>query len=211
MTYLNWGEHMSEGKGKEHISFELGKKDLLPPLQKKITLHLAQTEPKTINETKKALKGQYKSCWIAFDSLEKKQIIKKIDVKSYHGQEYPRFWLTSAGVLVALFEGINFELLLEKTSEIYPEDKNLQIILELAPLLGVEVFKLAFLTLLEKGKLERDDLMMLVIAEMQNDLSGVEPDDIISVLKKHPTAYENTKKYTKTALEKMKKLDSLFK
>jgi hypothetical protein len=83
---------------------------------------------------------------------------------------------------------------LQKTSEIYPEDKNLQIILELAPLLGVDVFKLAFLTLLEKGKLERNDLMMIVTAEMQNDLDGVEPEDIISVLKKHPTAYENTKK-----------------
>jgi len=201
---------MSEGKGKEHISFELSKKDLLPPLQKKIALHLAQTEPKTINETAEAMNGQYKSYWLAFNKLEKKQVIKKIDVKSYHGQEFDRFWLTSAGVLVALFEGISFELLLEKTSEIYPDDKNLQIILELAPLLGIEVFKLAFLTLLEKGKLERNDLMMLVIAEMQNDLDGVEPEDIISVLKKHPTAYENTKKYAKTALEKMKKLDSLF-
>jgi len=202
---------MSEGKGKEHISFELSKKDLLPPLQKKIVLYLAKTEPQTINEAVKAMGGQYKSCWLAFNKLEKKQVIKKIDVKSYHGQDYPRFWLTSTGVLVTLFEGISFELLLEKTSEIYPDDKNLQIILELAPLLGVEVFKLAFLTLLEKGKLDANDLMMLVIAEMQNDLDGVEPEDIISVLKKHPTAYENTKKYTKTALEKMKKLDSLFK
>lgn len=202
---------MSEGKGKEHISFELGKKDLLPPLQKKIALHLAQTEPKTMNETAEEMNGQYKSYWLAFNKLEKKQVIKKIDLKSYHGQEYPRFWLTSTGVLVALFEGISFELLLEKTSEIYPDDKNLQIILELAPLLGVEVFKLAFLTLLKKGKLEEKDLMLIVTAEMQNDFDGVEPEDIISVLKKHPTAYENTKKYTKTALEKMKKLDSLFK
>ena len=202
---------MSKDKGKEPISFELGKKDLLPPLQKKITLHLAQTEPKTINETAEAMNGQYKSYWLAFGKLEKKQVIKKIDTKPYRGQNFDRFWLTSTGVLVALFEGINFELLLEKTSEIYPNDKNLQIILELAPLLGVDVFKLAFLTLLEKGKLERNDLMMLVIAEMQNDLDGVEPEDIISVLKKHPTAYENTKKYAKTALEKMKKLDSMFK
>jgi hypothetical protein len=202
---------MSEGKGKEHISFELDKKDLLPPLQKKITLHLAQTQPKTINETVKAMRGQYKSYWLAFDKLEKKQVIKRIETKSYHGQEFDRFWLNSTGVLVALFEGISFELLLEKTREIYPEDKNLQIILELAPLLGVDVFKLAFLTLLEKGKLERNDLMKLVIAEMQNDLDGVETEDIISVLKTHPTAYENTKKYAKTALEKMKKLNSLFK
>ena len=202
---------MSEGKEKEHTSFELGKKDLLPPLQKKIVLYLAKTEPQTINKAVKAMGGQYKSCWLAFNKLEQKQVIKKIDVKSYHGQEFDRFWLTSAGVLVALFEGISFELLLEKTSEIYPDDIKLQIILELAPLLGVEVFKIAFLALLKKGKLEEEDLMMIVTTEMQRDFDGVQPEDVINVLKKHPVAYENTKKYTRKAREKIEKLNSLFK
>jgi hypothetical protein len=179
-------------------------------LQKRIILHLAKNEPQTINETVKSLTGSYKSFWVAFNKLKNKQIIKKIDVKPYRGQEYPRFWLTSAGVLVALFGGISFKVLLEKTFKIYPNDRNLQIILELSPIFGIEPFKIAFLTLLKKGKLEEKDLMMIVTAEMQSDFDGKRPEDIIAVLKKHPAAYENTKEYARKAREKIDKLDSLF-
>jgi hypothetical protein len=49
------------------------------------------------------------------------------------------------------------------------------------------------------------------LKHLQKHCYLTQPEDIISVLKKHPTAYKNTKKYTKTALEKIKKLDSLFK
>jgi hypothetical protein len=204
-------------KGKqEHMSLGLVKGDILPPLQKKIVLHLAKSEPKTINETVTALKGNYKSSWIAFNKLEEKQIIQKTDTKSYRGREYPRFWLTPTGVLIALFEGINFEVLLERTLKMYPDDKNIQILLELSPVFGTEVFKLAFLTILKKGKLDEDDLTMIVTAELnspeaQSDFGGRRPEDILAILKKHPVAYENTKKYARRAREKIEKLDSLFK
>jgi hypothetical protein len=204
-------------KGKqEHMSLGLVKGDILPPLQKKIVLHLAKSEPKTINETVTALKGNYKSSWIAFNKIEEKQIIQKTDTKSYRGREYPRFWLTPTGVLIALFEGINFEVLLERTLKMYPDDKNIQILLELSPVFGTEVFKLAFLTILKKGKLDEDDLTMIVTAELnspeaQSDFGGRRPEDILAILKKHPVAYENTKKYARRAREKIEKLDSLFK
>jgi hypothetical protein len=204
-------------KGKqEHMSLGLVKGDILPPLQKKIALHLAKSEPQTINETVTALKGSYKSSWLAFNKLEEKQIITKIDTKSYRGREYPRFWLTPAGVLIALFEGISFDVLLERTLKMYPDDKNIQILLELSPVFGTEVFKLAFLTILKKGKLDEDDLTMIVTAELnspeaQSDFGGRRPEDILAILKKHPVAYENTKKYARRAREKMDKLDSLFK
>jgi len=202
---------MSEEPENEHISFELTKGELLPPLQKRIVLHLAKNEPQTVNETVKSLNGSYKSFWVAFNKLEKKQVIKKLTVKSYRGQEFPRFWLTSAGVLIALFSGVGFEILLEKTLKMYPTDKNLPVILELTPILGTEAFKIAFLTLLKKGKLEEKDLMMIITAEMQSDFDGKQPEDIIAVLKKYPEAYENTKKYARKACEKIEKLDSLFK
>jgi hypothetical protein len=204
-------------KGKqEPMSIGFVKGNILPPLQKRIVLHLAENEPQTINETVTAIEGHYKSSWIAFNKLEEKQIIKKIDTKSYRGREYPRFWLTDTGVLIALFEGVGFEVLLERTLEIYPDDKNIQILLELSPVFGTEVFKLAFLTILKKGKLDEDDLTMIVTAELnspeaQSDFGGRRPEDILALLKKHPVAYENTKKYAKRAREKMDKLDSLFK
>jgi hypothetical protein len=207
---------MKQKGNQKHMSLGLFKGDILPPLQKKIVLHLAKSEPQTINETVTALKGNYKSSWIAFNKLEEKQIIQKTDTKSYRGREYPRFWLTPTGVLIALFEGINFEVLLERTLKMYPDDKNIQILLELSPVFGTEVFKLAFLTILKKGKLDEDDLTMIVTAELnspeaQSDFGGRRPEDILAILKKHPVAYENTKKYARRAREKIEKLDSLFK
>jgi hypothetical protein len=202
---------MSENTEQKHISFELNKGEFLPPLQKRIVLHLAKNRPQTINETVKSLRGSYKSTWLAFNTLEEKQVIKKMGVKYYRGQDFPCFWLTSAGVLISLFAGISFEVLLEKTLKMYPDDKNLPIILELSPIFGIEPFKIAFSTLLKKGKLEEKDFMMIVTAEMQSDFDGKQPEDIIAVLKKHPVAYENTKQYARKALEKISKLDSLFK
>ena len=207
---------MKRKSKQKHMSIGFVKGDILPPLQKKIVLHLAKSEPQTINETVTALEGSYKSSWIAFNKLEEKQIITKTDTKSYRGREYPRFWLTPAGVLIALFEGINFEALLERTLKTYPDDKNIQILLELSPVFGTEVFKLAFLTILKKGKLEEDDLTMIVTAELnspeaQSDFGGRRPEDILAILKKHPIAYENTKQYARRAREKIDKLYELFK
>ena len=207
---------MKRKSKQKHMSIGFVKGDILPPLQKKIVLHLAKSEPKTINETVTALKGNYKSSWIAFNKLEEKQIIQKTDTKSYRGREYPRFWLTPTGVLIALFEGINFEVLLERTLKMYPDDKNIQILLELSPVFGTEVFKLAFLSILKKGKLDEDDLTMIVTAELnspeaQSDFGGRRPEDILAILKKHPIAYENTKQYARRAREKIDKLDELFK
>jgi hypothetical protein len=202
---------MSGENDKEHISFGLNKKDILPPLQKRIVTHLAKTKPSTINETVKAMKGQYKSCWLAFNALEEKHVIKKIDIKSYHGQEYPLFWLTPSGVLIALFEGVSHEVLLEKILQIYPDDKNLQIILEFSPIFGLEVFKIAFLTLQDRGKFDMENIMMMVSIVAKNDFNGKPTEDIIAILKKNPESYENAKKYAKTAFENIKKLNTLFK
>jgi hypothetical protein len=52
-------------------------KGIYYPLQKKIVLHLAKSEPQTINETVTSIDGHYKSSWIAFNKLEEKQIIKR--------------------------------------------------------------------------------------------------------------------------------------
>jgi hypothetical protein len=202
---------MSAESGKEHTSFGLNKKDILPPLQKRIVIQLAKTKPSTINETRKALKGQYKSHWLAFNTLEEKNVIKKIDTKPYRGQEYPLYWLTQSGVLIALFEGVSHEVLLEKIHQIYPDDKSLQTILEFSPIFGLEVFKIAFLNLEEKGEIGMKDWVTMVTLVAQNDFNGKPTEDIINILKKNPESYDNAKKYAKTAFENIKKLNALFK
>lgn len=201
---------MSEENGKEHISIGLNK-DILPSLQKRIVIQLANTEPSTINETTKAIDGQYKSCWLAFDALAEKNVVKETGIKSYHGREFPLFWLTPSGVLIALFEGVSYEVLLEKILQIYPDDKSLQIILEFSPIFGKEVFKIAFSTLQDGGKFDMADIMMMASIVTKNDFNGKPTEDIITILKKNPESYENAKKYAKTAFENIKKLNTLFK
>jgi ribosomal protein L28 len=80
---------MSDSKSPHHNSKPITKKTFLPPLQKKVLLYLANNEPKTINETVKALKSHYKSTWNAFNNLEKKTLINPVSTKKYQGQEYP--------------------------------------------------------------------------------------------------------------------------
>lgn len=168
---------MSQKKPNLHTSFQPNKGDILPPLQKRIVLFLANNDPQTINETVKGLRGSYKSFWTAFNSLKQKQFLNSVSVKSYRGREYPRFWVSPTGVLLALFEGVSPESLLEKSLEIYPEDTNLQPILEVSPILGTEAFKFAFQVILAKGKLEQSDIPMIIFTQAQKDLdiSQLEP------------------------------------
>ena len=202
---------MSPDKPDLHMSFPSKKSDILPPLQKRIVLFLANNEPQTVNEIAKALKGGYKSFWTAFNSLKEKQLVQPVSVKSYRGREYPRFWVSSTGVLISLFEGVSSQILLEKSLIMYPEDTNLQAILEVSPILGTEAFKLAFQVIMTKGKLEQSDITMIIFAEMQKDLDISQLEPLLAILKKHPDQFETTKAYAKNISKKMSKLESLFK
>jgi hypothetical protein len=66
------------------------------------------------------------------------------------------------------------------------------------------------LTLQDKGELDMNDWVTMAILVAQNDFNGAPSKDIIAVLKKHPKAYENAKKYAKMALENIEKLNTLF-
>ena len=61
--------------------------------------------------------------------------IEKIKEKAYRGRQYPRFWLTENGILLAMSERIKPEILLRKTQEIYPKNRKLQFIIEAIPFL----------------------------------------------------------------------------
>src|SRR5208283_5843879 len=136
---------MAKPKASQHTSKTTTKKAFLPILQKKIFLHLANSDPEDINEVVTDLKSHYKSTWTAFKQLEKKNLVKAVSTKSYQGQEYPLYWLTPDGAFIALCEGANAERLIRKVLGIYPENKDLPYLLESTSILGTEAFRIGYL------------------------------------------------------------------
>jgi len=173
---------------------EMLKIEWKPPLQKRIVLHLAKSGAQTINETVSGLKGHYKSSWIAFNVLERKKIIKKVDMKIYRNRKYPRYWLTQAGIFVALVEGADAKNLLQRTIKTYPDDKTLQCVIEISPLVGLEGFRIALSAIQNKGKLDHSDMVRIVFSDEQKDVSIQQFKEFIRILKKYPEDYDRTKK-----------------
>jgi len=192
------------------MSTQESKGNNLPPLQKRIILHLARNDAQTINETVKRLKGHYKSSWIAFNALEKKGLIKKTDLKIYRNREYPRFWLTQGGVFVALVEGADATNLLQRTLKSYPNDKTLQCCLELSPLLGLEGFKIALSAIQDKGKLDDSDMIKIFLAHAQKEVSVEQFRKLIEILKRYPKEYSRTKELLSQVNKTLTKLESLI-
>jgi hypothetical protein len=170
------------------------KGDNLPPLQKRIVLNLAQNNSRTINETVRNVGSHYKPSWIAFKSLEEKGLIKKISKKHYRGREYPEFWLTVEGVLVAMLEGASSSGLLNRVNEVYPENKILQYCLEIGPKLNPEVFRIGLSALKNKGTLEPIDLTTIMLTQMQTETSEKTVKEALKILKKYPLEHNRLKK-----------------
>jgi hypothetical protein len=187
----------------------------LPSLQKRILLYLAKHEPQTINETVKGIRSpqyrsSYKSSWTSFNSLEKKGLIKKADVKTYCGREYPRFWLSSAGVFVALVEGASAQDLLERTIKAYPNEKVLQCCLELAPFTGIDGYRVVLSAILSRGKFEQSDAITMMLTQMEKDLSIKQLKQLLEVLKKYPGQYEKLKKQIEQLNEFLDKMEKMI-
>jgi hypothetical protein len=183
--------------------------NILPPLQKKIVLYLAKNDPQTINQTAKKIKHSYKPSWIAFNVLEEKKIIKKTDVKTYRNREYPRYWLTQAGVFIALVEGAESQNLLQRTIKTYPDDKTLQCAIEISPLMGLEGFRIALSAIQDKGKLDDSDTSRMLFAGMQREMSLEQFKELFRILKKYPSEYERAKKQMSAMHTLLMKLLSL--
>lgn len=184
-----------------HISTKESKKESFPPLQRRIVLHLAQTSPKTINETakeisktKKGIPRNYKSSWSAFKSLEEKGLIKDTTSKDYKNRKYPRSWLTDVGVLLALHEGAEPRALLKTTREIYPEDKDLHFLIEAVPILGKHALDVLYLAVLNRGAINQTDLISIFAAQTIDKLAPNQIAQFVAVLKKYPERHQQTRK-----------------
>jgi len=210
MLYVNiikkW-EHMIQRKEKEHKLTD-NKKEFLTPLQKKILLFLAVSHPQTKNETVKAIKGNYRSSWDAFKELERKNLIKAISLKVYRGREYPRFWVTENGIILAMSEKAKPEILLRKTQEIYPENRDLHFLIEVIPILGESAFKMLYLAVITNGKIEQNDLIPIFAA--QGKLTDEDLRKYISILKKYPERHKQHAEYIKRVGKNLKDLSDMF-
>lgn len=163
-----------------------------PPLQKRIILHLAQSRPQTVNETMKGISGHYKSTWIAFKALKKKGLIKHTTSKDYKNRQYACYWLTELGVFIALYERAKQEVLLQTTREIYPEDKDLQFLIEGVPILGQYALEVLYLAALNRGEINPTDLIAIFAAQLQNKFTPKQRAEFITVLRKYPQQHRKT-------------------
>lgn len=148
----------------------------LGPLQKQILLHLATKGPKNINETAKEMSAHYKSVHTAFYSLEKKGMIMRVGKVSYRGRGYDAFWLTENGILKALLNGADSNLVLKAIRRTFPKyddtflfakvashlpKKVLRVISSMYPSVSVQVGIQEVLKLVFMADLSTDDLRRL--------------------------------------------------
>ena len=199
---------MSKKKSKEHMSKPKTKGDNLPSLQKAVVLHLAKNEPQTINETVTAIGKSYKPAWIAFNSLEKKKLIWKADVKEYRGREYPLFWLTAEGIIIAILEGANRILLLDESKRLFPEAKILHCFLELVEHMNPMVLQLGLNVVKKTGNMDFAGLMTILISDTTSENDAEQMKKLVTVLKNYPQEYEKAKILIEHMIEQLKQLIS---
>jgi hypothetical protein len=198
---------MSQPGEKGHTLKSITEDQFVPPLQKRILLCLAANSPLNKNETARGIKGYYKSTWTALDSLERKGIITKVKTEKYRGREYSRFWLTTAGVFIALVEGCNPKKLLTRTIEMYPENKTLQCVVEVATILGTDMYKIGYSAILRKRKLEKSDVSLMLGTQLMKDLSLEQIENLIKIVKKYPEQFGNFKEQTDQIQENLKRVE----
>jgi hypothetical protein len=172
-----------------------------PPLQRSIILHLAQSSPKTINatakeitKTKKGIPKNYKSFLLAFKTLQEKGLIKPTKTKVYRNREYPCWWLTDLGIFVAVHERTKTETLLKTAREIYPEDKDLHLVIEAAPILGQHALDVLYLAVLNRGEINPLDLVSIFAAQAIDKFTPKQISQFVEVLKKYPERHQQTRK-----------------
>jgi len=197
---------MTKPKATEHNSKSSDKKVLLHPLQRSILLHLATSNPQTKNATAKAINGHYRSTWTAFTALKEKGLITENGLKTHHGRDFPRYWLTELGTLIALHEGAKPEALLKKTLQIYPENKDLQFLVEAIPILDPNILDSAYLALLNNQQIELNDKISVWFAQAQIGLSSDQKERFNAVLKRYPKANQLVADFVKNVQKNLNEL-----
>jgi hypothetical protein len=183
------------------------KSNNLPSLQKRIVLHLAETEPKTMNETAKAISKQYRPTWTAFKSLAKKNLIEKTSlIKKHRRQEYPRYWLTNKGIVMALMEGADPDNLLKQHKILCPDAEGTHFFLEVASLIHPEVMKIVYSSIRGRDKLGINEIIILYLSQPSIAIDDKIANEFIATLKKYPNQYTMFKNTAQKMINQLSKL-----
>ncbi len=154
--------------------------NVLPRLQKRILLYLAEREPQTINETVETISEYYRSSWIAFRALEKKRLIQKVGNKTYHSKDYACFWLTAKGMIIALTEGAKRTNLLKRAAEVYSSNAVAHNASQ-AVYAGGKGFNEMITAVLNKNKMNHTDMTAIVALHLQFGISQEQLNHLIAV------------------------------
>lgn len=193
ITYLSLLEPMSNGKRKEPISKVIEKSDNLPPLQQAIIMYLAGNDPQTIRGIAEAISKDYSNTHTAFKSLVSKKLVVKTAIKHYRKQDYIRYWLTDEGIILALMEGADANELLAQMKILYPDAVAAHIFLEVIPLFGPEILKLAYDYAKTKGKLEFVEVAQVILSGAASGMEIETGKKVALAIKRYPKYYNALK------------------
>jgi hypothetical protein len=183
----------------------------LPPLQKQIVLYLAENPPQIRFRISKGIKGYYKSVCKAIKDLLGKKIVVETEKRKYTDDDSTDYWLTPAGVFVALVQGANPKTVLKRTIEVYPDNKMLQCFVELTTILGTDIHRVGYEAVLKKGKLEKRDVSQMLGTGLMKDLSLEKLLELIALMKKYPEQFSGFKEQIVEIMEKIKKTELFLK
>lgn len=133
------------------------------------------------------------------------QDLAETTVKTYRGQNYPQYWLTDDGALVALAEGTDPKHLLGLAKQIYPEDQRLACYLEVLPKVDLDIIRVVY-SITQKGKFESDDLLDLLLIGSTTDKEGQSFEETVETFKAYPDEFDAFKKRMDKIMEGLDKL-----
>ncbi|NLE05044.1 MAG: hypothetical protein GX638_09625 [Crenarchaeota archaeon] len=199
---------MSKPQNTQHMSTINLKSDNLPSLQKLIIIHLSKNSPQTINETVNALSKSYKPVWMAFNSLQKKKLIRKTQIKTYRNRDFSKYWLTDEGMILAMLEGANPEFLLQESKVLFPELKFVHCFLESVPKLEPFVLRVARSVVKDKGSLDFADVATIFMSQSTTQVSLESMKAFASTLKKYPNEYSQLKTIIQVVIAQLNQMIS---
>jgi hypothetical protein len=188
------------------------KSEFLPPLQRRILLFFAENAPMNKHATAKAMGEHTRSTWLSFKGLERMGLIKKIDQRESLGRERDCYWLTDAGVYLALIEGATPKKVLNRTKEVYPDYKLLHFIIEITPILSTAMHKIGYSVFVNKGgKPDEADKSAMLSAQLSKELSLEQIQELFAIMSKFPEQVGDMQAKITEMVEKTKEVEAFLK